>query len=191
MRIDIPSSLNKKRIVFSEMNLESKVYFYLGYVLSLAISLLHLWIPIEVLITHRVKLDHQIGWIDIGFLTTLVFIGLITLFGVVTRDRLYKINVSSNVHHNKEAVRMVLKKYFKKNIFIDTGDSWTSCRRWKSMGEKAYNRVTVIFSGNTIYFNAEYLGPGNFQSPYHPFFYFLKYVMIKRKVESHLSRIKV
>jgi hypothetical protein len=189
MRVDLNKSVAGGRLAQSDKSTEDKIYFIVGYFLSAAISAVHL-IPAFLIVNDEYQRLGVLQNFTIIFCSILFLIGLLTLFGILLRDKLFRIQGSSNIVKNKEVVKRILKYYFPKNIFIDTGDVWSSCRRRKNFHAKTYNRITIIYYKDSIYFNAEFFGDGSFQSPYHPLFYYFKFLRIKSETESYTKNIR-
>jgi hypothetical protein len=179
MRLNINRTVEKNFLIERDKTFDRKAQIFLGYLTSIlltgtliSIAALDWWT------------DRSIGY----FNGVLIFFACISLYGLIVRDRLFKINATRDIELNKKIAREYVTDFFKKNNFIDTGAIWTSCRQYKFMGDRTNNRVTIIFHQDKILFNAEFFGRGGLQSPLHPIIYLFKFVRLKSRIERELGQ---
>lgn len=181
MRLNIDRTIEKRFLIESDKSFDRKAQIFLGYLTGI------LWTGMLVsLVTFIWWTDKSIGY----FGWTIIFFAAISLYGLVSRDRLFKINGTRDIDLNKKITKEYVTDFFKKNSFIDTGAIWTSCRQYKFMRDRTNNRVTIIFHRDKILFNAEFFGQGGLQSPLHPIIYLFKFVRLKNRIEKRVRTIK-
>lgn len=174
-------SIEARSIVEINLSRGEKIEKVFGYIFSMITSLLFL--AFSGFVFYQPSILQSI--LLVAFSMISLILGLLGVFGVLQRDRLYEIRGTNSLERNKIIAKKALNEVFRRNTFLDTGDIWTSKRTIKHyVGEKSFNRVTIIFSANRIFFNAELFAQNQFQSPFYPAFYYLKYLRLKKIIES-------
>jgi uncharacterized integral membrane protein len=184
MRIDLKKSIDKRRVIEVDRNSDSKVELVMSWIVGILFTLMLFGISIFIIYNSLTKQTDY----PFYFLLTLIIVGTISLCGLIFRDRLFKLNMTSDLQTNKTLLKEILKEVYPKNTFIDTGNVWTSKRLYKFMGESSFNRVTVIYHNSDVYINAEFFGRGLFQSPLHLILYLLKFNDLRSKIQEKISR---
>jgi hypothetical protein len=174
MRLDIKRTVENKFLVEKDKAWDRKSEIFLGYLTSI------LWIGLLLFISYFTWTIQNPPYVLIVITSPLT---IISIYGIIVRDRLFEISGTRDKEANKKLTKELLKDIFKKNVFVDTGDVWTSCRRYKFV-ETTNNRVTLIFHEDKVLFNAEFFARGQIQSPLHPIMYLFKFIKLKTEIES-------
>ncbi len=127
MRLNFEKTVRRKRLIENNRNFDRKSEVFIGYLISI------LWIGLLVFISLFTLWNNlEEGFILVWLLSPLI---LITIYGILMRDRLLSIKATNNLELNKTIAKNHLKKVFNKNTFIDTGAIWTSRRYYKFMNK--------------------------------------------------------
>jgi hypothetical protein len=180
MRLDIKRTIETKSLIENDKPWDRKAEIFLGYLVSI------LWIGLLLFICYLAWTVDNRSYLLITITIPLI---IISIYGILVRDRLFTINATSDIATNKRLTKEVMKNIFKKNVFIDTGDIWTSSRRYKLM-DTTNNRVTLIFHADKVLFNAEFFARGQIQSPIHPVLYLFKFLKLKADIESSSKLVR-
>ena len=188
MRIDLKKSITKRRLIETDRNADTKIELVISWTIGVMFTGLLFGIPGFIYYKLSSKSSPETEY-PIYLFAALLTTGCICLYGLFRRDRLFKINLTSDIETNKKILKEALKDVFPKNVFLDTGNIWTSKRRYKVMGESSYNRVTIIYENSDSFINAEFFGRGLFQSPLHPILYLRKYYKLQSRVNELIGRL--
>jgi hypothetical protein len=188
MRIDLRKSIAKRRLIETDRSFDTKAELVMSWAIGTMFTGLLFGIPVFMYYRLSIKSTLETDY-PTYFFAALLTTGCICLYGLLSRDRLFKIKLTSDTETNKKILKEALKDVFPKNIFLDTGNIWTSKRRYKFMGDSSYNRVTVIYDNSDSFINAEFFGRGLFQSPLHPILYLVKYYKLQSRVNELIGRI--
>ncbi len=184
MRIDLRKSIEKKRVVEVDRNSDSKIELAISWTIGILFTGMLFGISFFIIYSSLTeKTDYPFY-----YLTALMVVGTLSLFGLIFRNRLFKLALTTDLQTNKALLKDALKEVFPKNSFVDTGNIWISKRRYKFMGESSFNRVTVIYDNSYVFINAEFFGRGLFQSPLHLPLYLLKFGELRNKIQERINR---
>lgn len=180
MRLDIKKTIETKFLVENDKPWDRKAEIFLGYLTSI------LWIGLLLFISYFTWTVQNPPYVLIAIIFPLT---IISIYGIIVRDRLFEIRATQDKEANKKLTKELMKTIFKKNAFIDTGDIWTSCRRYKFV-DTTNNRVILIFHEDRVLFNAEFFARGQIQSPIHPIMYLFKFLKLKNEIESNSKLVR-
>jgi hypothetical protein len=184
MKIDLERSITRERLVESDISNERRFEIIFSYFFGLMFTLVPLSLSVFFL-THA-----PLTIVSTLTVIVLLVIGLISLYGLLFKDKLLSINGTEDREVNKSLIKEILKEVFVKNTFIDTGNIWSSRAFDKvSIRGKRNNRLTIIFNKDSIYCNGELIGRREIHSTYHSLFYLLKFIKVRNKFDRKIAEI--
>jgi hypothetical protein len=143
MRLDIKRTIETKSLIESDKPWDRKAEIFFGHFVTIS------WIGLLLFICYLAWTVENRSYL---LITITISLTIISIYGILVRDKLFTINATSDISTNKRLTKEVMKNIFQKNVFIDTGDIWTSCRRYKFV-DTTNNRVTLIFHEDKVWWS--------------------------------------
>jgi hypothetical protein len=183
MSIDVRQSIDRGRIIESNVSGDKRIETVFSYIVGLFFT------SIPLIVCGLIITKSQWTAPALVVACIMLTIGLISLYGLCFKGRLLKIHGTTDKTKNKTVMKDILSVAFPKNVFVDTGDVWTS-RSFDKVGVigKRNNKLTVIYSNDAIFCNGELIGRQGIHSTFHSLCFLRKFIGVRKAFEMRVTR---
>lgn len=182
IQFDVDKSIERRQIIPVNRNFWEKLddfYFYIGsFFIGSVCSIVAIGFARSMILRAEIDLLPVVLFIVLP-----AFLGFLCLFAFVNQNKLSRVS-GSDFENNFKAIVAILKEKFEIEVNPTPREVIKAYKHHSSW--KAGIRVIVIFKNDDIYLNIARFNHRDLESPFHPFFDYLKIRSIKRDFEFFL-----